>query len=245
MVRRAVPVSIDHNLVAAAQWECGSSDAHVAALVTQTQSAQELFNGGYDGHTTIGDAFEGSWLGLGVSEHLDGELVCVDGVVWRVRADGLPVLADPNQMTPFSVAERRAAPQEVNTMPVPPGLNLEGLLELIEHELDQPVTLRLSGSFRDVVLRSERPQKPPYRRLDEVLESDEVRFGFQDWQGVMVGYRFPTAAGGVLLPGLHLHGISDDHLSGGHVKKAVAVDVAMSFVRAKISVTLRSDDLRP
>lgn len=81
------------------------------------------------------------------------------------------------------------------------------MLELIKHGADQTVTLRLEGTFRDVVVRSERPQLPPYRDLDAILASDEVRFPFTQWHGVMVGYRFPTAEGGALLPGLHLHGI--------------------------------------
>ena len=37
----------------------------------------------------------------------------------------------------------------------------------------------------------------------------------------MVGFRFPNHAKGDIIPGLHLHAISIDRSSGGHVRNVV------------------------
>jgi acetolactate decarboxylase len=44
----------------------------------------------------------------------------------------------------------------------------------------------------------------------------EVRFDLAPWQGTLAGFRFPDVADDIVIPGLHLHGISSDHTSGGH-----------------------------
>ena len=55
--------------------------------------------------------------------------------------------------------------------------------------------------------------------LEEVIEA-EARFAFEQWSGTLVGFRYPDASTGATIPGLHLHAISADRTSGGHLRSA-------------------------
>jgi acetolactate decarboxylase len=59
-------------------------------------------------------------------------------------------------------------------------------------------------------------QTKPYRPLGEVAKTQPV-FEFHDVRGALVGFRFPDYARGLNVPGYHLHFISDDRATGGHV----------------------------
>lgn len=188
----------------------------------------------------VKQAFANAWLGIGVSEALDGELLVADGVVWRVRDTGIPELADPDLLVPFAISEPKAPASEIHELNIPTGITFDELGRLIAHEDHGCVTVRIEGEFRDVTLRSEHRQAPPYRHLDDVLspESDqEVRFEFSTWRGVMVGYRFPDPRNGSLIPGLHLHAISADKKSGGHVRAMVISSAQMTWAPANVRVT--------
>ncbi len=245
-IRLTVPMTPDSRLLAAAY----SHDAHMkspgstTALVEQVETAEHLFRGGFDGVVSVATAFEHAWLGLGVADQLDGEIVVVDGVVWRVPATGIPEVADPDLTVPFAISERRAAADVINEVDIPTGTTLDELGGMIDTDDSHCVTLRLEGTFTDVVLRSERRQTPPYRPIDEVLSPDsnqEVRFAFPRWEGVLVGYRFPDVKLGVSLPGLHLHGLSHDQRSGGHVREVTVDSGKLSWVLGRSTVTLPSD----
>jgi acetolactate decarboxylase len=77
--------------------------------------------------------------------------------------------------------------------------------------------VKVVGDFSHVLLRSEHGQIPPYQPLGTPGSvTGEVRFEFAPWNGTLAGFRFPDVADDVVIPGLHLHGISRDHSSGGH-----------------------------
>ena len=76
--------------------------------------------------------------------------------------------------------------------------------------------IRLDGRFELVRARSVPAQSPPYRPLAEVVADQHV-FELEDVAGTMLGFRFPAYAEGIEVGGYHLHFISDDRTSGGHV----------------------------
>ena len=45
----------------------------------------------------------------------------------------------------------------------------------------------------------------------------------------MIGFRFPDVSSGDTIPGVYLHGISDDRRSGGHLRNMVTADVVMDL----------------
>jgi acetolactate decarboxylase len=97
-------------------------------------------------------------------------------------------------------------------------LEHDQLLALIDRQAggaDASRAVRITGVM-DVHGRSVPRQEPPYRPLAEVVAEQRV-FDLLSLPATVVGFRFPTVAGGIEVPGYHLHAIADDRSAGGHV----------------------------
>lgn len=209
----------------------GQEDAANHGHIRQTEILRDLLDGHFDAVTTVEEAFANTLLGLGVAEAADGEVVAFDSQAWRIPADGRPVLAAPTLGLPFAIAAAGGG-HIVEELPV--GLDFDGvtahvdtvlrrLNKLHEHRV---AAIRIDGVFGDVLMRSEPRQSPPYPVLSTVLEH-EAQFEFPTWAGTLVGFRFPDVSDGIVIPGLHLHGVSDDRSSGGHCHRAVVIAATM------------------
>jgi len=217
--------------------------------ITQVDTFTDLYRAHYEAHTTVAETFRDVTLGLGVAEACDGEIVAFDGKVWRVPADGYPVPAEPSLGLPFAVVALGGMPIDT---PVPPGSTMDDITTLVADvvtagDLTQPTehlvaAVRIDGVFTDVVLRSEHRQEPPYPPLPDVL-SHEVRFEFPAWEGTLVGFRFPDAHDGVVIPGLHLHGLSADRTSGGHCHTFTVAHAILTVWLDDVAVTLPHEGL--
>lgn len=193
-----------------------------AGHIRQIETMHDLFAGRYDSVTTVGETFADAVVGLGVAEAVDGEIVHVDGVTWHIPADGVPRVAPPELGMPFAVAAYGGSPV---TRDVFEGTGFTGITALIDEILaaerqhhDYVVAaVKVVGEFSHVLLRSEQGQTPPYQPLGSPGSiTGEVRFELAPWRGTLAGFRFPDVADDVVIPGLHVHGISRDHSSGGH-----------------------------
>lgn len=208
--------------------------------VDQVRSAGRLFAGDYSSGTTAGEEFGGSRIGLGVMHDLDGEVISVRGFTWRVPVDGIPVEVRPEEGVAFGVAAHGG---REHSFDIAPGSDLEGILAAIDRYLEQThvdheqvvCAIEVVGDFTDVLLRTVAPPTHEGESLGEIIE-DEIRFSFATWHGTLVGFRFPDETEGQTIPSLHLHGISADATSGGHVRQ-----VTVGKVRASIWV----DELHP
>ena len=195
--------------------------------IAQIETVHDLFAGRYEAVTTVGETFADAVVGLGVAEAVDGEIIHVDGVTWRIPADGVPRIAPADLGMPFAVA---AYGGTAVTRTVPTGATLTDLTVIVDEVLAAEsvhhdylvAAVKVVGHFSRVLLRSEHPQQPPYRPLGtEGMVTGEVRFELAPWSGTLAGFRFPDVADDVVIPGLHLHGIASDHGSGGHCHEAI------------------------
>ena len=205
--------------------------AAVRGHVRQVETLRDLEAGHFEAVTTVADAFDGCRVGLGVAEAADGEIIALDGEVWRVPADGRPVIAPPSLGLPFAVAANGGSSIRIA---LTPAMTLASVTEaidevrsLVRDKAAPVVAVRIDGRFAEVLLRSEPRQEPPYQLLSHVLEH-EVRFAFEEWRGSLVGFRFADSADGIAIPGLHLHAMSTDRRSGGHCHRATVVDATLT-----------------
>jgi acetolactate decarboxylase len=184
----------------------------------QTSTLEALLDGRYEGDVTIGELRRHGDLGLGTLDGLDGELAVVDGEFWRADVDGRLHRVEDERRTPFAVVTR-FEPDEVVEVGEP--LDHQWLLSAIEQRVrpDACAAIRVDGRFDLVHARSVPRQEPPYRPLAEVA-ADQRTFDLEDVDATLVGFRFPSAAGGVNVPGHHLHVVSADRSRGGHVLHA-------------------------
>jgi len=214
---------------------CSASDA-----LFQLSLAHVLLDGGYDGLVTIGEVMPAGDHGLGTVHRLDGELVVIDGIPWRVDSTGAASVVSPETTTPFVVLTTMESPVSVRVQDI----DRNELLARIEDLVDDPgavVAVRVEGRFRRVLVRSVPAQEPPYRPYVEVCASQEVRWEYQDFEGVFVGFRFPEIGGGATIGGLHLHGMDTGRTTGGH-NHEMHIDDAMLSVSSTRDIAVALPD---
>jgi acetolactate decarboxylase len=189
--------------------------AEPAHAVFQASTIDSLLHGQYEGDLDVATLLRHGDLGLGTVDHLDGELIVVDGEAWSAHVDGSLRRVPGEEHTPFAVVTPFRADVEVA---VDAPLDHDELLALIDaHASDKTAAeaVRIDGVV-DLHARSVPRQEPPYRPLAEVVTEQHV-IDLQALEATLVGFRFPTFAEGVEVPGYHLHAIAADRSAGGHV----------------------------
>ena len=188
-----------------------------ASEVYQISTISSLLAGGYDGDTTVGELIRHGGFGLGTFNGVDGEMMVLDGEVFRGTVDGRAHVVALSELTPFAVVVP-LRPQ--GSAPIAAGQSfeqLEAALDALPYSAPRVLAARVEGRFRAVAIRSEPKQQPPYRPLADVMKAQQVVHTLVETDGILIGFRFPAAASSVNVPGWHFHFLSADKTRGGHV----------------------------
>jgi acetolactate decarboxylase len=186
-------------------------------VLFQASTIGALLDGAFDGDLSFAELAEHGDLGLGTLNHLDGEMIALDGKFFRADVEGRIRPVGPEERTPFAVVTR-FEPTVDERLPTA-GRSHEELLACIDELVPAGASscaIRLDGRFPLVRARSVPRQSPPYRPLTEVVADQHV-FDLTDVEGTMLGFRFPSYAEGIEVGGYHLHFVSADRSRGGHV----------------------------
>jgi acetolactate decarboxylase len=186
-------------------------------VLFQASTIEALLHGAFEGDLSFHELAEHGDLGLGTLNHLDGEMIAIDGEFFRADVDGDVTPIEPEERTPFAVVT--AFEPTVDERLGGEELAHEELLARLDDLVPAGASscaIRLDGRFGLVRARSVPRQEPPYRELTEVVADQHV-FELADVEGTMLGFRFPTYAEGIEVAGYHLHFISADRKRGGHV----------------------------
>src|SRR4051812_46270786 len=135
--------------------------------ITQVSVINALMIGRYDGVMPILELLRHGDFGVGTLDHLDGEMVVLDGKAYQVRGDGVVAAVGPDRSTPFAVVARFEPEGE---LPCPRVASLADLDAHLEDALPQKnnfAAIRVDGRFASITLRSVHRQEPPYRPLVE------------------------------------------------------------------------------
>lgn len=199
---------------------------HEPHVLFQASTVAALLDGAFEGDLSFAELAEHGNLGLGTLNGLDGEMVALDGAFFHADADGAIRTVGPEEKTPFAVVTDFESTIDVEL----PGRRAHiELLDIIDHQVPSrstPCAIRFDGRFASVHARSVPAQRPPYRPLAEVVAEQHV-FDFEDVEGTMLGFRFPTYVEGIEIGGYHLHFIDADRRRGGHVLDCLSDDVRM------------------
>jgi acetolactate decarboxylase len=181
----------------------------------QVSTATALVEGVYQGAVRVGTLREHGDLGLGTFENLDGEMVVVDGQFFQVRSDGSVRECDDHVLSPFAVVTRFAPETEVSLGPCPDLSHLTARFDALRHSDNVFFALRVDGHFDYVHARAmcKTEEGVPLVRAAAV----QPEFEFRDVAGTLVGFWTPEYAKTLNVPGYHLHFLSADRKSGGHL----------------------------
>ena len=203
-------------MLAGVAFAAAALPAH-AAEAYQVATISSLLAGGYDGDTTVGELLRHGDFGLGTFNGVDGEMMLLDGRVYRGTTDGRAHLVARGERTPFAVVVDF---QPQLSMPVTAGQSLEQLqaaLDALPYSASRVLAVRIDGHFQSVQVRSVPKQVKPYRPLAEVIKEEQVVNTLTEVDGTLIGFRFPVAASSVNVAGWHFHFLTSDKARGGHV----------------------------
>jgi acetolactate decarboxylase len=181
----------------------------------QVSTAGALVEGVYQGAVSVGLLREHGDFGLGTFENLDGEMVVLDGEVYRVTSDGAvhPVVDDA--LTPFAVVTRLDA-QVATVLDATVDLAaLEVALDGLRPSDNVFFAVRVDGMFDHVHVRAACRTAPGVPLVQATAHQAE--FELEAVAGTVVGFWSPPYASGFEVAGYHLHFLTADRSAGGHV----------------------------
>ena len=192
--------------------------------VVQAGTIDALLHGQYDSDITLAEVMRLGNLGIGTIQQLDGELMILEGAAWVAGHDTVLREVPLTTRTPFAVACRFSAAVSHEVDEPMAWEELTALIDSLSSGSADPdasvIAVRVDGEFDDIGLRSVARQTPPYPPLVEVV-AHQTTWHVPSAQGTLIGFRFPDATAGVEVPGYHLHFLSDDRTTGGHVLSLV------------------------
>jgi acetolactate decarboxylase len=189
---------------------------HSPETISQFSTIDAIMLGIYDGPATFGEVKKYGDFGIGTVNHLEGEMVGIDGVFYQITSDGtVHVLPDDAKTSFATVSFFRGE----HASHIPKITSLRGIQKCLDSHLGSHNffwSLSIHGTFASLRARSVTRQHKPYRPLTEVVKSESI-FEFRNVTGTLIGFRSPSYIKGINVPGYHLHFLSDDKTMGGHV----------------------------
>lgn len=200
-------------------------------VLYQVSLLQSLANGDYTGSVTVGELKQHGDIGIGTFDRLNGEMIMLDGEVYRAAGDGRVEMVSDQETIPFCVATYIDADETKSLKDIHSFDVLCNLLNqmVAKKGANRFYMIRIDGMFREVNLRSVHAQKAPYKRLTEVMEHDQTFFDYADIEGTLVGIYCPPYMSYLNAVGWHLHFISKDKTKGGHVLGADIADAVLTW----------------
>lgn len=185
-------------------------------VLYQVSTIDALMQGVFDGVQTVGEIRKKGDFGIGTFDALDGEMIVLDGVVYQAKADGHIYTAADSQTTPFATVTYFDRDQAVTTGSP---MNLSVFSSTMAGRLptgNMVYAVRMHGTFPSMKVRAIPAQHRPYPTLAEASKNQSV-YTYSDTTGTVVGFYTPVFFQGLNVAGYHLHFISDDRKTGGHI----------------------------
>jgi acetolactate decarboxylase len=172
----------------------------------------------FEGDATVKDLKKRGNIGLGSFNLLDGELVMLNNVVYRVREDGTVSVAQNSDTIIYVNAAFFKPEKVVDTGST--SLDFDDLGSFIDNQLPSRnyfYAFTVEGEFETIKCGGLRKQTPPFLEGLDILIPNRPVFQGQKIKGTMVGFYCPDMIGDINVSGYHFHFISDDKTLAGHV----------------------------
>ncbi len=201
-------------------WQSHMSIAENSETLFQVGAFEPFAQGAFDGSTTYAELAKHGDFGLGTLNGLDGEMIALNGVFYQIPIDGKPRQINATEETPFAIVTFFEADQ---TLHVVDAMNYSELKTYIDQNVSPEnamYAIKIHGIYDYAKTRSVPKQTEPYPTLVEVIENQTI-FTLSNVTGISVGFRLPSYMDEINVSGYHLHFITDDENSGGHVLECI------------------------
>ena len=210
-----------------------SSVSNSREVINQVSLLQGLTYGDYNGSMPVSHLKTLGDTGIGTFDALNGELIMIDGTVYRAAHDGTIEKVADEETVPFANTTFFDADETVQLNDIK---DINTLKEVLNEKIQQMgknrfYMVKVEGTFTGMQVRSELSQKKPYKPLAKVLETDQTFFDYENINGTVVGLYCPEYMNDINAVGWHFHFISDDRAAGGHVLNLNAKSITASIDR--------------
>ena len=261
-----IPTSLAAILNDAVSRRASSVDSFVIAALSQYFKADRhrayqistsaaLVQGVSEGAISSQNLLANGNFGLGTFEHLDGEMVVLDGNVYQARGDGSVQHRLDDFQVPFAVVSQFQVDENFEARDIGSLLDLERASDPHRESDNLFYALRVDGFFEHLHTRAVKAASDGARLLAAAQMQSE--FYFKDIEGTLVCIWSPRYSSSFSIPGYHFHFISKDRTKGGHVldcaAKALRVGIQMlseydvrfpqtgSFIKTDLTVDTSRD----
>jgi acetolactate decarboxylase len=181
----------------------------------------------FDGDLTVKELKARGSIGLGSYTQLDGELVMLDGIPYRIREDGsVSIPADSDSIVYVDAAFF----EPESTFNIEERVNFDSLRRRINSQLPTQnnfYAFVIKGDFSYMKCGGLSRQEKPYTEGLDVLIPARPVFERENFRGTMIGFFCPEFIGNINVTGYHMHFISEDKQFGGHVMEFSASNLSI------------------
>ena len=181
----------------------------------------------FEGDLTCRELKENGDVGLGSYSRLDGEMVMLDGIPYKIEESGQVKVADDEELIVYANATHF---ESENSYQLPEVTSYEMLREIIGQRLPSRnyfYAFKVHGSFAAMKCGGLAKQTPPFEKGLDVLIPNRPVFNRENVSGTMIGFFCPSFIGEINVAGFHMHFISDDRTFGGHVMELSGSDLSI------------------
>src|SRR5512136_810992 len=196
-------------------------------VLYQVSTIDALMQGVFDGVQPVGEIRKHGDFGIGTFDALDGEMIVLDGIVYQAKADGHVYKVSDTATTPLAMVTYFDSDFNVTTETA---MNFSVFSSTMSSQLPSQnmiYAVWMKGTFPNMKVRAIPAQQKPYPTLSEAAENQSV-YSYTNASGSVVGFYFPAFFSGLNVEGYHLHFISADRQTGGHILE-FTVPVNSSF----------------
>ncbi len=195
--------------------------------IYQVSTSGALVKGVFQGCVRIGDIRRHGDFGLGTFEGLDGEAILLNGACWQAKGDGSLCAAPDEALAPFFVATHFHADQTHILTDVRDWADLTRRIDGFRRSANMFAAVHLRGLFERIKYRVARKSEPGAGLVDAT--SHQAEFMVENVRGDLVGFWTPAYVSTINVPGYHLHFLSEDRRSGGHVLDIAAARLELDL----------------
>lgn len=200
------------------------------ATLFQVSTGTALVQGVHNKAVTVGELKRHGDFGLGTFEGLDGEMVALGGRFFQAHPDGSLTVPPDSASVPFATLTTFHAQHRSVLTGVESFDQLTASLDKLRRSQNLFFAVRLEGVFQEMHLRVACKVAAGTSLVEAARRQAEFRVN--DVEGTLVGFWSPAYTRMVSIAGWHLHFLSKDSKTGGHLLgcKAAKLDVAVQDI---------------
>ena len=193
-----------------------------------------MLAGLYDGAIDFGSLSTYGDFGIGTFDRFNGEMIGFDGSFYQIDSHGMAHRVSDAETTPFACVTFFEPDLSASLPHNADYASLSVFLTSFLPTQNLFYAIRVDGTFSYVKTRSVPAQEEPYRPLVDIV-AEQPTFDFHHVEGTLIGFRCPEFVAGLNVAGDHLHFLTSDRTSGGHVLDVVideatlTVDITPAF----------------